>query len=145
MNKILTVLTIYILLLLTSSSLNAQTLVGIWQNIDDEDGKPKSHIEVKEVDGKLQGTVIKLLEGADLKVCAKCKGERKDQPIEGMKIMWDLEVKSDEKAEGGRIIDPKKGKEYGCKIKLKEEDLLEVRGYIGAPMFGRTQHWHRIK
>ena len=136
---------LFLIPLFLSLTINAQTIEGIWQNIDDEDGKPKSHIEVKEVNGKLEGTVIKLLEGAELKVCTKCKGDRKDQPIEGMKIMWDLEIKNDEKAEGGRIIDPKKGKEYGCKIKLKEEDLLEVRGYIGSPMFGRTQRWYRIK
>jgi uncharacterized protein (DUF2147 family) len=131
--------------LLLSLTVHAQSIEGVWQNIDDEDGKPKSHIEVKEVNGKLEGRVIKLLEGADLKVCTKCKGARKDQPIEGMKIMWDLQAKGDDKAEGGRIIDPKKGKEYGCKIKLKEDDLLEVRGYLGSPIFGRTQHWHRIK
>lgn len=122
----------------------SQSPIGIWKNIDDEDGKAKSHIEIYEKDGKLEGKVIKLLENATLKVCKKCKGDRKNASIEGMVIMWDLNKSGDEYIDG-KIIDPKKGKEYGCKISLASEDELDVRGYLKFAVFGRTQKWYRVK
>jgi uncharacterized protein (DUF2147 family) len=121
-----------------------QSPIGIWENIDDEDGKPKSHIEIFEENGKLHGKVIKLLEGATLDVCNKCSGSRKGQPIEGMVILWDLEDHGDH-YDDGKIVDPKNGKEYGCKITLASPDLLDVRGYLKFSIFGRTQQWHRVK
>lgn len=123
----------------------AQTLTGTWINIDDEDGKPKSHIEISEANGKLTGTVVKLLPAATLSRCTKCKGDRADQPIQNMVIMWDLELKDGRSASGGRILDPKTGKEYDCKISLSSDDVIDVRGYIGSPLFGRSQQWHRAK
>jgi len=122
----------------------SQSPIGIWKNIDDEDGKAKSHIEIYEKDGKLEGKVLKLLDNATLKVCKKCKDERKNAPIEGMVIMWDLK-KSKNGYKDGKIIDPKKGKEYGCKISLASEDVLDVRGYLKFAAFGRTQQWYRVK
>lgn len=132
------------LFLLCASLAFAQSPIGVWENVDDEDGKPKSHIEIYEQDGKLFGKVIKLLEGATLKVCKKCAGERKDQPIEGMIIMWDL-VDHGDHYDDGSIIDPKKGKIYGCKISLASADVLDVRGYLKFAFLGRTQTWNRVK
>lgn len=43
----------------------------------------------------------------------------------------------------GNIYDPKVGKEYSCKMKLKDNNTLEVRGYIGVSVFGRTDTWTR--
>lgn len=134
---------LFINLFLLSVVIQAQSIEGVWENIDDEDGKPKSHIEIKKLNGYYQGEVIQLLEGATLKTCTKCKGERQNKPIEGMVIMWDLSPKNDKEADGGSIIDPKNGKVYGCKVKLSEPNVLEVRGYIKSPLFGRTQKWYR--
>jgi len=117
--------------------------VGIWKNIDDDDGKAKSHIEIYEENGKLHGRVIKLLEIATLKTCIECSGDRKDRPIEGMVILWDLEKKKKKGVEG-KILDPKKGKIYDCKIELEDANTLKVRGYIKTPFLGRTQNWYRV-
>lgn len=47
---------------------------------------------------------------------------------------------------GGTIYDPKSGKTYKCKISLKEDkNTLNLRGYVGIPLFGRTSHWTKIK
>ncbi len=132
------------LFICTLFSLAAQSPIGIWENIDDEDGKPKSHIEIYEQGGKLHGKVVKLLEGATLTICKKCKNERQNQPIEGMVILWDLE-KEGEEYDGGYIVDPKKGKTYNCKISLESADVLNVRGYLKVSLFGRTQQWNRVK
>lgn len=135
-------LSIFLLFALGSSSL-AQTAVGTWKTIDDEDGKATSNVSIYEEDGKLYGKVIKLID-PERTICEKCKGERKNKPIEGMVIIWDLQKKDDKKWEGGKILDPKNGKEYKCLIELLDDNTLKVRGFIGFSVFGRTQIWYRL-
>ncbi|QEH42754.1 DUF2147 domain-containing protein [Chitinophaga sp. XS-30] len=40
----------------------------------------------------------------------------------------------------GKIYDPKSGKTYSSKMKL-QGNTLEIRGYVGISMFGRTTVW----
>ena len=143
MKKLIGSITLLFALALTSYAQSDPT--GIWKNIDDEDGKVKSHIEVYSEDGVLKAKVAKLLDNATLTVCNKCKGENKGKPLVGMEIMWDLTPDGDNQWSGGKIMDPKKGKEYKCKIELVEENKLKVRGYVGIPTFGRTQYWYRLE
>jgi uncharacterized protein (DUF2147 family) len=44
---------------------------------------------------------------------------------------------------GGRIYDPETGKTYRCKLTLDSDHKLEVRGYIGISLLGRTMVWTR--
>ena len=44
---------------------------------------------------------------------------------------------------GGELYDPKSGKTYKSKMKLKGGNL-EIRGYVGSPMFGKTMVWTRV-
>ena len=80
--------------------------------------------------------------------CDKCTGERKDQPILGLPIIRNVKANADDATlwDGGEILDPNNGKTY--KVRLKPADggkKLEVRGYIGAPLLGRTQTWIRVE
>ena len=122
----------------------AQSPVGIWKNLDDEDGREKSHIEIYEQNGTLRGKVIKLLPAATITKCDKCTGANKGKSLVGMDILWDLK-KSGNVWEGGEILDPKNGKVYDCKIELDGKDKLKVRGFVGVSMFGRTQIWYKVK
>ncbi|GMH80519.1 hypothetical protein TrLO_g311, partial [Triparma laevis f. longispina] len=77
-------------------------------------------------------------------VCSACDGERKDQPITGMTILWDLKPDGEQTWSEGSILDPAKGKTYRAKAKLLQGgDKLEVRGYVGIEALGRTQTWVR--
>ncbi len=122
----------------------AQSAVGTWKTIDDEDGKVKSHVSIYEKDGKLYGDVIKLID-PEKTYCSECKGDKKDKPIVGMQILWDLKPDESNKWKGGKIMDPKNGKEYKCKMELEDKDTLKVRGFIGFSLLGRTQIWYRLK
>jgi uncharacterized protein (DUF2147 family) len=119
---------------------------GVWKTIDDETGKPKSLVRITEENGVLSGKVEKLFRPADQDQnpkCTACEGARKDQPIIGMTILSGLKKDGNEYT-GGEILDPAKGKTYKSKLTLKDNgSKLDVRGYIGAPMFGRTQTWVR--
>ena len=122
----------------------AESPVGRWITIDDKRKEPRGLVRIYEEDGLLYARVdsIYLREGEPLDpVCEKCKGERKDQRIIGMVIMWDMKLKRG-KWSGGRILDPEKGKTYRSKIWLKD-GKLRVRGYLGP--FYRTQTWLRAE
>jgi uncharacterized protein (DUF2147 family) len=120
--------------------------VGLWKNIDDVSGKPKALIRISETNGVIQGKIEKLFRAPDQEqnpVCDKCTDARKDQPIVGMVIMSDLKKDGDE-YNGGKILDPDNGKVYKTKMKLADGGKkLEVRGYIGMPLLGRSQTWMR--
>jgi uncharacterized protein (DUF2147 family) len=130
----------------TSSNPN-QTILGKWKTIDDETKKPSSIIQLYEVNGKVHGKIVELLqEGRDENsLCKECSGKRKNQKIKGMEILWNLENESDTEWEDGEILDPNNGKTYSCQVELESNDKLKVRGYIGFSMMGRTQYWYRVK
>jgi len=136
-------------LVLVSPALRAQAAdspVGLWKNIDDETQKAKALIRITEKDGAISGRIEKILTDKPDAVCDKCTDERKDQPVQGMMIVRGIRRNADEPGlfDGGRILDPNNGKEYRSQMRLVEGGRkLEVRGYIGAPLFGRTQTWIR--
>ncbi|MEO8774131.1 MAG: DUF2147 domain-containing protein [Gelidibacter sp.] len=137
---------LFIGLVLTITSFQAQSLLGKWKTVDDETGKNKSIVELYNDNGKIYGKVAKLLLPEDKdKPCIKCTGKDYNQPIEGLVIVKGLTKDKDEKTyEGGTIFDPQKGKEYKCKmwIDKDEPNTLNVRGYVA--FFYRTQKWYRM-
>ena len=124
------------------------TPVGLWKTIDDETKTEKSLVRITEAAGMVTGRIEKLLDPTkqDAK-CDKCSDARKDQPVTGMTIISGVKPNDDKSHwEGGEILDPNNGKTY--KVRIKPVDggrKLEVRGYIGAPMLGRTQTWIRVE
>jgi uncharacterized protein (DUF2147 family) len=120
--------------------------VGLWKTIDDETGKTKSLVRITENNGELTGKIEKLFrdpsEDQNPK-CTKCEGAMKDQPIIGLTILTGLKKDGDSWT-GGQVIDPGKGKTYKAKVTpIDGGKKLEMRGYIGTPLFGRTQTWVR--
>ncbi len=120
--------------------------VGLWKNIDDITGKPKALIRIAETNGEVRGKIEKLFlaPGEDPNPrCVKCEGANKDQPVLGMVFMSGLR-KTGKEYSGGEIIDPDDGKVYRSKLTVIDGGKkLNVRGYIGMPMFGRSQIWVR--
>ena len=123
------------------------TPVGKWKTIDDKTHEVKSIVEITENGGLLEGKVLQVLksEHGPHPVCANCDGERKNKPIEGMTIMWGLKKDGDEWS-GGQILDPAKGKIYKVTLKLADGGKkLDVHGYIGFSLIGRSQEWVRAE
>ncbi|MBJ7314153.1 DUF2147 domain-containing protein [Rugamonas sp. CCM 8940] len=120
--------------------------VGLWKNIDDVSGKPKALIRITESNGALQGQIEKLFRAPNEEQnpkCDKCEGARKDAPVIGLVIMSGLKKDGSEYT-GGEILDPDNGKVYKSKMNLADGGKkLNVRGYIGIPMLGRSQTWVR--
>jgi uncharacterized protein (DUF2147 family) len=119
---------------------------GLWRTIDDQTGKPRGLVRITQADGEYRGRVEKSFPkpGEDSNPrCEKCSGARQNQPVIGMTILWGLTEQGDEYA-GGEILDPENGKVYRARIKLEDGGKkLDVRGFIGISLFGRSQTWVR--
>jgi uncharacterized protein (DUF2147 family) len=119
--------------------------VGKWKTFDDKTGRAKSIVQITEENGELTGKVLEVLESpaGPHPLCQPCVGERKDQPIEGMTILWRAK-KNGASWEDGEILDPENGKIYHVILTiLTNGQKLEVRGYFGIPAIGRRQIWQR--
>jgi uncharacterized protein (DUF2147 family) len=125
------------------------TPLGLWQSIDDGNGQPKAEISiVQRPDGSLSGKVMRslLANPSTETTCVQCTDDRKNQPKIGMEIIrGGQKAEGKDSWEGGKILDPENGKEYRLRLTPTEGGRkLEVRGYIGTPLLGRTQVWNRI-
>jgi uncharacterized protein (DUF2147 family) len=124
------------------------TPVGVWKTIDDLTGKPKSILQLSlTAQNTLQGKVIRIFptEGQDQKIlCTQCKGDKHNQPVVGMIILTGLKQAKDGWVHG-EILDPHNGKTYRCTAQLVDNgNKLTVHGYVGLPLFGRSQVWERV-
>ena len=130
-----------IFLSLAFLTVQADPVVGSWTSVDDATGTEKSEINLYIENGKLYGKIEKLLLPEDQgKICVECKGSEKNQPIEGLVIVQGLEKEGDSWTDG-TILDPANGKRYSCTISLNADGTLNVRGYLGISILGRTQVW----
>lgn len=122
--------------------------IGLWKTVDDDTGYEKSLVRITESRGVLEGRIEALLDPddpADAR-CEQCTGERRNQRLQGMVILRASRAIENKPGrwEDGDILDPDNGKTYRLKLTLSPDGRkLEVRGYIGTPLFGRSQTWTR--
>ena len=131
-----------------TAALAQATPVGLWKTIDDETKKEKSLVRITDNAGVLTGKIEKLTDPAKQEAkCDKCTDARKDQKILGMTIIEGVKKAANaDYWDGGTILDPNKGEVY--KVRMTPADggnKLEVRGYVGMPLLGRTQTWIRVE
>ncbi|MBO5591358.1 MAG: DUF2147 domain-containing protein [Prevotella sp.] len=112
----------------------AQDIKGKWLT---EAGD--AQVEIYEQNGKMNGKIVWLEKGPDTKDVHNKDEKLRSRKLMGVNILSGL-TKKDDKWEGGRIYNPKNGKNYKCAIWL-DGDKLKVRGYIG--FLYETQTWKR--
>ncbi|MGE5385392.1 MAG: DUF2147 domain-containing protein [Betaproteobacteria bacterium] len=138
-----------VLTFLSASALahaGAPTIAGTWRIIGDKSGEAEALVRITEQDGVVEGKIISIFPrpGVDPNaLCDQCPGERRNQPIRGMTILAGFHQEEGE-YKGGTILDPDTGDIYRCTIKMSaDHKKLQVRGFIGIPLIGRTQTWVR--
>lgn len=133
--------------LASMSAMAAVSPVGLWKTIDDSTGKVRSIVRITQSNGEYKGTIEKLFRAPDQEQnpkCDKCTDARKDKPIIGMTILTGLRADGDDEYAGGQIVDPENGKVYSSKLTVDEDGKkLELRGFIGVSLIGRSQTWVR--
>lgn len=125
-----------------------ETPVGRWQTFDDRTNAPRGVVRIYEQGGHLFGRIERgETQTNDQAVCKACPDERKDQPIDGLVIIRNLQHSADDPLEwnGGDILDPDTGKLYRVKLHVEDHGArLVVRGFLGLALIGRTQTWKRL-
>jgi uncharacterized protein (DUF2147 family) len=113
--------------------------IGLWEQVDENSGKAESWFRIIEHNGVYEGTIIKMFlkpgEDPDWR-CEKCEGAERGAPVLGMKLIKGMH-RHGNSYEDGTITDPRDGSVYHAL-------MLEVRGYLGISLFGRSQVWNRL-
>ena len=137
---------IFVALLIMPISLFSQVdqIVGKWKTVDDKTGDNFSIVEIyKGSNGLYYGKITQLLAGSPDDLCTECTGADHNQPIVGLTIVRDMQLKSGE-LRGGKVLDPDNGKFYYAKIYLEDDSKLILRGSLDkAGLLGRSQTWIR--
>ena len=142
--KFLSVIAFLFCVSTSSFAQKADDILGIWLP---EGGKSK--VEITKDDGKYYGKIIWLKdptrEDGSIKLDRNNEDESlRSRTIKGIKVLNDFEWDDDE-FEDGTIYDPENGKTYSCVITFQNMNTLDVRGYIGFSLLGRTTVWTRVK
>lgn len=140
-------LTLTIGTLLSTATLAASLNGSQWQTVDEKTNEKKAIVQLTESNGQMSGKIIKVLNPADAKEkCTKCSGALKNQPIQGLNFLTGFKASGDNQWTDGKLVDPESGKTYSGKVTLSDNgQTLKLRGYVGSPVFGRSQTWSRIK
>jgi uncharacterized protein (DUF2147 family) len=129
-------------------SAGAQTVSGVWQQIDPDTGKIGALVTFAESGGIYRGTFSKLFldPGDDPNpICQKCPGAQRGQALLGLTFIDGMR-RSGLAYEGGTILDPESGTLYSANMRLSPDgNSLTVRGYIGIPLLGQSQVWKRVQ
>lgn len=123
-------------------------LPGIWEQFDDKTGKLQALVRIVQTPaGEYEGFIDQLFVEEDEDPnprCELCSDERKNQPVVGMRIIEGLKREAPTVFSSGRILDPDSGDSYRLNITvINAGNRLEVRGFIGISLFGRTQIWRK--
>jgi len=140
-------------LLISLSAYAASTndaILGTWHTTDD-----KSQVLIFKQNDHYFGKIVSLKEPnwpADSKLGTpgQPKNDRNNpdstlraKPIIGLQIMRDFTYAGKNVWTEGRVYDPENGKTYHGKITLAATNRLELRGFIGISLLGRTVTWTR--
>jgi uncharacterized protein (DUF2147 family) len=140
---------------LAGQSVSSDGILGVWKTYD-EKGKVDSTVEIYKEKDTYCAKIVSLVEatwppGDDQGMAGKPKNDRfnpnaelRSRPIVGMQFMQNFVFNPNKNIwENGKIYDPACGKTYKCKLTLTSANKLEVRGYIGISLLGRTEIWSR--
>ena len=147
--RIVALLISFILAASTASANSNETILGAWTTAE-----AKSQVEIYRCGEKICGKIVSLKEprytdSKDGPIGAlKLDSNNPDQtlrqrPIAGLQIMDGFTPDGNGGWENGTIYDPENGKRYRCKMRLASSNRLEVRGFIGISLLGRTTVWTR--
>jgi uncharacterized protein (DUF2147 family) len=120
--------------------------LGIWTNEE-----KKATFEIYQNGDKLYGKIVSLTVPND-PATGKPKldtqnpdPKQRNRPRLGLVFMKDFKKDSENKWDDGTIYNPEDGKTYSCYMKVLNANTMEVKGYIGFSLIGKSQTWTRVK
>jgi len=121
-------------------------IIGIW-----EPSNGKARVKIEKIGTRYYGKIVWLKEPNDPET-GKPKVDKNNSdanlqtvPLKGYRLLKDFNFKSGNEWDGGTIYDPENGSTYDCVITMKDNNTLDIRGFIGISAFGRTDVWKRLQ
>lgn len=148
-----TMLSLFFLFLAFSSTCSAagsDDILGVWNN-QEKDAK----IEIQKCSEKYCGRIVWLKEpnypegskdgtpGSPRVDHRNPRPELRTVSILGLQIVSDFTYAGENRWVDGSLYDPKNGKTYSGKMTLISPNQLDLRGFIGISLLGRTTNWTR--
>ena len=126
------------------AAVNPDDIIGVWQA-----GKGKGHVQIFKENGKYYGKLIWITNPKDVNGKPKLDKNNpnpalRSKPLLGLTMLKNFKY-DDGEWSGGQIYNPSDGKEYKAYIKLKDLNTLDLRGYVGISLFGKTDTWIRVR
>lgn len=124
---------------------DAEKILGVW-----ESGSGKARVKIDRVGEIFTGRIVWLREPLNEEGKPKVDKNNPDEklralPLLGYRLLKDFKYAGDLTWEEGTIYDPENGSTYSCTIKMTDLNTLDVRGFIGVSLFGRTDVWKRVQ
>jgi uncharacterized protein (DUF2147 family) len=128
----------------TAEVAESDKIVGVW-----EVGSGKARVKITKYGDKFGGKIVWLKEPTYPDGTKKVDKNNPDEtkrttPLLGYNNLLGFSYKGKSEYDGGTIYDPENGSVYNCNISLQDDNTIEVRGYIGVSLFGRTDTWKRV-
>ncbi len=124
---------------------DANAILGEWYT---EESKAK--VEIYACESSYCGKIVWLKEpknpdGTNKRDANNPDEDLRSRTIIGTNILTGLQYDGDDEWEDGEIYDPESGKTYSCRLELEDQNTLEVRGFVGLSLLGRSQTWTRVQ
>ncbi len=117
---------------------NGNAIIGQWSSANKD-----TKFEIFKQNDKYYGKII-WGTGAETKDIKNPIAQLRTREIIGMVMLNDFVFDGRDSWSKGTIYDPREGKTYSCKLTLKSPNKLNVRGFLGIALFGRTEIWTKI-
>lgn len=125
---------------------HSDAVVGVWLT-----GSKKGRVQIYKQGDQYFGKIVWLKEPNDPKTnrpktdSNHPDAQKRGQPLLGLVNLRNFSYDSGNVWDEGKVYDPENGKEYSCKLTLRDANTLDVRGYVGISLIGRTDTWQRVK
>ena len=146
MKKTLLLFVLFVLGAARMASAQTMTPLGVWTNAE-----KKATFEIYKCGTNLCGKIVTLTIPND-PATGKPKTDSKNPDVKlrsrprlGLVFMQNFKYDNDNKWDDGKIYDPETGKTYSCYMKMESANTMEVKGYIGFSLIGKSQTWTRVK
>lgn len=129
----------------SAQNAGADAILGVW-----ETGSGKARVKIDKLGEKYIGKIVWLREPNNEEGKPKVDKNNPDEklrnvPLLGYRMLKDFIYTGEKNWEEGTIYDPENGSTYSCEISMTDENTLDVRGFIGLSVFGRTDVWKRVQ
>jgi uncharacterized protein (DUF2147 family) len=133
MKLLITIVTI-IMMKVPFAQKSAESIIGNWIS-----PKKDSEIQIFKINNKYFGKIV-WGEGESTKENENPDSKLRNRDMTGLIILSNFEFQDDELI-NGTLWDPREGKTYSGVITIISKNEINIRGYAGLSLFGRSEVW----